>query len=93
MPLFASPGVTIRHGLMPAINDLIQSLMAEKAPSLSHLVQIVYLILDHLTDLSVQAETEVRDQILRMAKILNEDPRARAPTLVSSNSNRRPRRI
>ena len=48
--------------------------MAEKAPSLSHLVQIVYLILDHLTDLSVQAETEVRNQILRMAKILNEDP-------------------
>ncbi len=68
--------VTIRHGLMPAINDLIQSLVAEKAPSLSHLVQIVYLILDHLTDLSVQAETEVRDQILRMAKILNEDPGA-----------------
>ena len=68
--------VTIRHGLMPAVNDLIQSLAAEKAPSLSHLVQIVYLILDHLTDLSVQAETEVRDEILRMAKILNEDPGA-----------------
>jgi zinc transporter len=68
--------VTIRHGLMPAISDLIQSLVAEKAPSLSHLVQIVYLILDDLTDLSVQAETEVRDQILRMAKILNEDPGA-----------------
>jgi magnesium transporter len=68
--------VTIRHGLMPAINDLIQSLLEEKAPSLSHLVQIVYLILDHLTDLSVQAQTEVRDQILRLAKILNEDPGA-----------------
>jgi magnesium transporter len=68
--------VTIRHGLMPAINDLIQSLVAEKAPTLSHLVQIVYLILDDLTDLSVQAETEVRDQILRLAKILNEDPGA-----------------
>jgi len=68
--------VTIRHGLMPAINDLIQSLLAEKTPSLSHLVQIVYLILDHLTDLSVQAQTEVRDQILRLAKILNEDPGA-----------------
>ncbi|OGD39178.1 MAG: hypothetical protein A2V45_10020 [Candidatus Aminicenantes bacterium RBG_19FT_COMBO_58_17] len=68
--------VTIRHGLMPAINDLIKSLLEEKAPSLSHLVQIVYLVLDHLTDLSVQAQTEVRDQILRMAKILNEDPGA-----------------
>jgi len=68
--------VTIRHGLMPAINDLVQSLVAEKAPSLSHLVQILYLILDGLTDLSVQAQTEVRDQILRMAKTLNEDPGA-----------------
>ncbi len=68
--------VTIRHGLMPAVDDLIQSLLAEKAPSLSHLVQIVYLILDDLTDLSVQKETEVRDQILRLAKILNDDPGA-----------------
>jgi Mg2+ and Co2+ transporter CorA len=68
--------VTIRHGLMPGLNDLIQSLVAEGAPSLSHLVQILYLILDDLTDLSVQTETEVRDQILRMAKILNEDPGA-----------------
>jgi Mg2+ and Co2+ transporter CorA len=66
--------VTIRHGLMPAINDLAQSLVAEKAPILSHLVQIVYLILDDLTDMSVQAETEVRDQILKMAKTLTEDP-------------------
>jgi Mg2+ and Co2+ transporter CorA len=66
--------VTIRHGLMPAVNDLAQSLMVEKAPSLSHLVQIVYLILDDLTDMSVQAETEVRDQILRMAKTMTEDP-------------------
>jgi len=68
--------VTIRHGLMPGLNDLIQSLVTEKVPSLSHLVQILYLILDDLTDLSVQAETEVRDQILRVAKILNEDPSA-----------------
>ncbi len=66
--------VTIRHGRIPAINDLMQSLVGEKAPRLSHLVQIVYLILDDLTDLSVQAETEVRDQILGMAKTLNEDP-------------------
>jgi Mg2+ and Co2+ transporter CorA len=68
--------VTIRYGLTLTLNDLIQSLVAEKAPSLSHLVQIVYLILDDLTDLSVQAETEIRDQILRTAKTLNEDPGA-----------------
>jgi Mg2+ and Co2+ transporter CorA len=66
--------VTIRHGRIPAIDDLMQSLGGEKAPRLSHLVQIVYMILDDLTDLSVQAETEVRDQILGMAKILNENP-------------------
>jgi len=68
--------VTIRQGLIPGLDDLMQSLAAEGAPSLSHLVQILYLILDDLTDLSVQAETEVRDEILRVAKILNEDPGA-----------------
>ena len=68
--------VTIRHGLTPTLNDFIQGLVLKAAPSLSHLVQIVYLILDDLTDLSVQAETEVRDQILRTAKTLNEDPGA-----------------
>ena len=66
--------VTIRHGLIPTINDLVQRLVGEKAPGLSHLVQIVYLILDEMTDMSVQAETEVRDQILRMAKTLTEYP-------------------
>ena len=66
--------VTIRHGLMPAIDELAQSLMGDKAPSLSHLVQIVYLILDDLTDMSVQAETEVRDQILQTAKTLTKNP-------------------
>ena len=66
--------VTVRHGLMPGLDDLIRSLAADKAPRLSHLVQILYLVLDDLTDLSVHAETEVRDRILHMAKILNEDP-------------------
>jgi Mg2+ and Co2+ transporter CorA len=68
--------VTIRHGLMPCLDDLVQSLMADKGPSLSHLVQILYLILDDLTDMSVQVETEVRDRILGLAKVLNEDPGA-----------------
>jgi Mg2+ and Co2+ transporter CorA len=66
--------VTIRTGPMPAIKELINNLAAEKIPSLSHLVQIVYLILDDLTDLSVQAETEVRDQILNMAKTMADNP-------------------
>jgi Mg2+ and Co2+ transporter CorA len=68
--------VTIRHGPMPAINNVVQSLLVERTPSLSHLVQILYLILDEMADMSVQAETEVRDQILRMAKTLTEDPGA-----------------
>ena len=66
--------VTIRHGIVPAIDDLAQSLTGEKAPALSHLVQILYLILDDITDASVQAETEVRDQILDTAKALTKNP-------------------
>ena len=60
---------------MPAIKELITDLAAEKIPSLSHLVQIVYLILDDLTDLSVNAETEVRDQTLNMAKTIADNPK------------------
>jgi len=66
--------VTIRTGAMPAIKELVNDLAAEKIPSLKHLVQIVYLILDQLTDLSVQAETQVRDQILNIAKTMANKP-------------------
>ena len=66
--------ITIRTGPMPAIQDLVTDLAAEKIPRLSHLIQIVYLILDDLTDLSVQAETQVRDQVLNMAKIMADKP-------------------
>lgn len=68
--------VTIRHGRVPGFDDLVQSLAADRAPGLSHLVQILYLILDDLTDRSVRAETGVRDEIVRVANILNEDPGA-----------------
>ena len=66
--------VTIRHGKMPSIDELAQSLTGEKAPVLSHLVQILYLILDDITDTSVQAETTVRDEILNTAKTLTKNP-------------------
>ena len=66
--------VTIRHGVMPAIDELAQSLTGDKSPVLGHLVQILYLILDDITDASVQAETEVRDQILDTAKTLTKNP-------------------
>lgn len=66
--------VTIRAGPMPAIKELVNDIAAEKMPSLSHLIQIVYLILDELTDLSVQAETEVRDKTLNVARKLADNP-------------------
>jgi Mg2+ and Co2+ transporter CorA len=66
--------VTIRTGPMPAITELINDIAAEKMPSLSHLIQIVYLILDELTDLSVKAETEVRDKTLNVARALADNP-------------------
>jgi Mg2+ and Co2+ transporter CorA len=66
--------VTIRSCPMPAIKELLSDIAAEKIPSISHLVQIVYLILDELTDLSVQAETEARDKTLKIAKTLVDIP-------------------
>jgi Mg2+ and Co2+ transporter CorA len=56
--------ITIRSCPMPAIKELLRNIAAEKIPRISHLTQIVYLILDELTDLSVQAETEARDKTL-----------------------------
>jgi zinc transporter len=66
--------VTIRTGPMAAIKELIDDFTSEKIPNLSHLIQILYLILDSLTDLSVQAETELRDQTLNLAKTLANTP-------------------
>ena len=66
--------ITIRSCPMPAIKELLRNIAAEKIPSISHLIQIVYLILDELTDLSVQAETEARDKTLSIAKTLVDNP-------------------
>ena len=66
--------VTIRTGPMPTIKEVIDNLVSEKMPSLSHLTQIVYLILDGLTDLSVQAETDLRNQTLILIKTLANNP-------------------
>jgi magnesium/cobalt transport protein CorA len=66
--------VTIRAGPIPAIEELINDLKAEKTPSLSHLIQIVYLLIDDLADLSIQAETEIRDKTLNIARALAENP-------------------
>lgn len=66
--------VTVRHGPMPTLNNLVTNLCSEQAPDLSHLVQIIYLILDDLTDLTVRAETGVRDRVLHMAKTMSDNP-------------------
>jgi Mg2+ and Co2+ transporter CorA len=68
--------VTVRHGLMPTMDDLIQSLTIEIEPSIQHIPQIIYQILDEFADLNVDAQIEIRDQIQRMAKTLSENPNA-----------------
>ncbi len=62
--------VTVRHSSIPALNDLVRNLTSEKESGLEHLAQLVYLIIDELTDLTVQAETETRDTIMSMARTL-----------------------
>ena len=62
--------VTVRHSIIPALNDLVRNLTLEKESGLEHLAQLVYLIIDELTDLTVQAETETRDRIMSMARTL-----------------------
>jgi len=74
--LQASVLVTVRHGPMPALDDLIHSLTAEKAPRLRHLPQLIYQILDQFTDLNVDAQIKVRDRIQHMARTLAETPDA-----------------
>ena len=74
--LQASVLVTIRHGPIPALDDLIHSLTVENAPQLHHLPQLIYQILDQFSDLNVDAQIAVRDQIQNMAKTLTETPNA-----------------
>jgi Mg2+ and Co2+ transporter CorA len=66
--------VTIRHGAMGALDDLVISLTGENAPGILHLAQIIYMILDQFADLNVEAEVTLRDQILLLSKTLAENP-------------------
>lgn len=66
--------ITVRHSAMPALNDLLGNLTLEEETGVENLVQLVYLVLDELTDLSVQAETEVRDQIMSTSRALADNP-------------------
>jgi magnesium transporter len=65
--------VTIRHGPIPVLDNLIGELIA-KGESLRHLPQVVYLILDEFADMNVDAQIEVRDQILQVSERLSRQP-------------------
>jgi Mg2+ and Co2+ transporter CorA len=66
--------VTVRHGAMPALDDLVQSLTAETEPPLLHLPQLIYMILDQFSDLNIEAQVAIRDQILLLSNTLAENP-------------------
>jgi zinc transporter len=66
--------ITLRCGTMPALNDLMRSFILEQVTGLDNLAQLVYLILDELTDLTVQAETDIRDKIMLTYKAIADNP-------------------
>jgi Mg2+ and Co2+ transporter CorA len=65
--------ITIRSGITPALNDLIQKFISEQVSGLDNLAQLVYLILDELTDLTVQAETDTRDRIMLIYRTITDN--------------------
>jgi magnesium transporter len=66
--------ITIRHSPTPSLDELIHELTSKDTTSLRHLPQIVYLILDQFADLNVDAQIDIREQILRVAKNLVDTP-------------------
>lgn len=66
--------ITVRHSTLPALDEMVRAFMLENESSIDHLVQLVYMILDELTDLSVQAETDIRDKIMNVSKDLADNP-------------------
>jgi magnesium transporter len=65
---------TIRHGPIPALDALIQELTTKSTSPLRHLPQIVYLILDQFADLNVDAQIDIREQILHLSKNMADNP-------------------
>lgn len=68
--------VTIRHGALPALDELIDEVGSDNAPPLSNPAQLVYQILDCFTDQNVDAQTDARDRILGMSTALAGSPTA-----------------
>ena len=71
--------VTVRHGSMPELDELIHSLLAETADPLLHLPQLIYMILDQFADLNVEAQVAIRDRIQRLSDTLASSPAAVSP--------------
>jgi Mg2+ and Co2+ transporter CorA len=68
--------VTIRHGSMPALDELVQELSGETAAPVLHLPQLIYMILDQFADLNVEAQIQRRDQILLLSNLIADNPNA-----------------
>jgi Mg2+ and Co2+ transporter CorA len=66
--------ITLRAGTMPALSDLMRNFISKQVSGLDNLAQLVYLILDELTDLTVQAETDIRDKIMRTYRTIADNP-------------------
>lgn len=68
--------VTIRRGSMPDLDAVARALIADGAPPILHLAQIVYEIIDALADPRVAAEIELRDRLRRMSRAMDVRPGA-----------------
>lgn len=75
--------VTVRHGDMPALDELIRSMLTETADPLLHLPQLIYMILDQFADLNVEAQVAIRDRMLRLSDSLASNPAAVSPSDLS----------
>jgi len=72
--LKASVLVTVRHGTMPALDELIQSFTIENPPPVHHLPELLYQILDQFADMNVNAQIALRERIQGVATALAEKP-------------------
>jgi Mg2+ and Co2+ transporter CorA len=66
--------ITVRHSILPALDDIVQAFTLENVSGIDHLVQLAYMIFDELTDLSVLAETDIRDKIMNVSRDLADNP-------------------
>ena len=66
--------ITIRHNTCPVLDDFVQEYVSRNETGIIHLVQLLYLIIDEITDLSVKSETELRDKIIEMSRKSTDNP-------------------